>query len=76
MLEPGYEKLISLGISDVVFDRHDIYKASVKYSHFVNRSPKINYGSDLLAQNKSMVKLIIDDLHSFYKKGGLEDPLS
>ena len=76
MLEPGYEKLVSLGISDIVFDRHDICESLVTYSYSANRTPKINHGSDLLAQNKSMVKIIIEDLDSIYKKRGLKSPLS
>ncbi len=76
MLEPGYEKLVSLGISDVVFDRYDICEALIKYSNSGNRIQKIIRGSDLLAHNKGMVKLIIEDLNSIYKKRGLKSPLS
>ncbi len=70
MLEPGYEKLVSLGISDVVFDKYDIYEALVKYSHYDNRLTKIRFGSNLIDQNKSIVKLIIKDLDAIYKKRG------
>ena len=59
MLEPGYEKLVSLGISDIVFDRYDICESLVTYSSSANRTPKINHGSGLLAQNKSMVKKLL-----------------
>ena len=76
MLEPGYEKLVSLGISDIVFDRYDICEALVTYSCSANREPKINHGSNLLAQNKSRVKTIIEDLDTIYKKRGLRSPLS
>ena len=76
MLEPGYEKLVSLRISDIVFDRYDICKALVTYSFSANRKPKIKHGSNLLAQNKGMVKTIIEDLDSIYKKRGLIGPLS
>ena len=75
MLEPGYEKLVSLGISDIVSDRHDICEALVRYSCSANRIPKINDGSALLAQNKSMVKIIIEDLDYIYKKKGARSPL-
>ena len=70
MLEPGYEKLVSLRISDIVFDRYDICEAIVIYSCFANRKPKIKLGSNLLAQNKSVVKTIIEDLDFIYKKEG------
>ncbi len=70
MLEPGYEKLPSLGISDVVYDRHDICKAIAKYAHFENTLSKINEGTDLLARNKNMIGVIINDLISVYKKRG------
>ena len=62
MLEPGYEKLVSLGISDIVFNRYDICESLVTHSYSPNRLPKINHGLGLLAQNKSMVKIIIEDL--------------
>ena len=71
MLEPGYEKLVSLGISDIVFNRYDICESLVTHSYSPNRLPKINHGLGLLAQNKSMVKKIIEDLDSIYKKRGL-----
>ena len=76
MLEPGYEKLVSLGISDIVFDRHDICQSLVTYSYSANRMQRIKHGSNLLAHNKSMVKSIIEDLDSIYKKRGLRSPLS
>ena len=76
MSEPGYEKLVSLGISDIVFDRHDICQSLVTYSYSANRIPKINNGSNLLEENKSMVKIIIEDLDSIYKKRGPRSPLS
>ena len=75
MLEPGYEKLVSLRISDIVYDRYDIYESLIKYSHSANRIPKLNLGNDLLAQNKRVVKIIIEDLDSIYKKRGLGSPL-
>ena len=76
MLEPGYEKLVSLGISDIVFDRHDICQSLVTYSYSASRMQKIKQGSNLLAQNKNMVKSIIEDLDYIYKKRGLRSPLS
>ena len=76
MLEPGYEKLVSLGISDIVFDRHDICQSLVTYSYSASRIQKIKQGSNLLAQNKNMVKSIIEDLDYIYKKRGLRSPLS
>ena len=75
MLEPGYEKLISLGISDIVFDKHDICDYLVTYSNSAKRMPKINLGTNLLAQNKRIVSIIIEDLDSILKKRGLKSPL-
>ena len=71
MLEPGYEKLVSLGISNIVFNRYDICESLVTNSDYANRIQKIKHGSDLLVQNKSIVKSIIEDLDSIYKKRGL-----
>ena len=77
MQEPGYEKLFALGISDIVLDRYDISKAIKKYSDFNIRLTKIKNGSDLLIKNKGMVKLVIDDVESWYKKkGGNRPPFS
>ena len=77
MLEPGYEKLSALGISDIVLDRYDISKAIKKYSDFNIRLTKIKNGNDLLIKNKGMVKLVIDDVESWYKKkGGNRPPFS
>ena len=75
MLEPGYEKLVTLGISNIVFNRHDICESLVTYSHSANRTQKIKRASNLLAQNKSIIKSIIEDLDSIYKKRGLRSPL-
>ena len=76
MLEPGYEKLVSLGISNIVFNKYDICDSVVTYSHSANRIQKIKHGLELLAQNKGMVKSIIEDLDSIYKKRGPKSPLS
>ncbi len=75
MLEPGYEKLVSLGISDIVHNRHDICESLVACSHSAKRMQRIKHGSNLLAKNKKMVKIIIDDIDSIYKKRGLKSPL-
>ena len=72
MLEPGYEKLSVLGISDIVLNRYDISKAIKKYSDSNKRLIKIKSGNALLVQNKGVVKLVTEDVASFYeKKGGL-----
>ena len=77
MQEPGYEKLSALGISDIVLDRYDISKAIKKYSDFNIRLTKIKSGNNLLIKNKGVVKLVIDDVESWYKKkGGRRSPFS
>ncbi len=70
MQEPGYKKLSALGISDIVLDRYDISKAIKKYSDFNIRLTKIKNGNDLLIKNKGVVKMVIDDVESWYKKKG------
>ena len=70
MQEPGYEKLSALGISDIVLDRYDISKAIKKYSDLNIRLIKIKSGNDLLIKNKGIVKLVTDDVASWYKKKG------
>ena len=70
MLEPGYEKLSALGISDIVVDRYEISEAIKKYSDLNISQNKIISGNDLLIKNKVVVKLLTEDVASFYKKKG------
>ena len=74
MLEPGYEKLSALGISDIVLDRYDIGRAIKKYANLVNRVNKIKRGTDLLFQNRRIVSSITNEITNLYKKGGFEAP--
>ena len=52
MLEPGYDKLSSIGISDIVENRHDISSAVIKYSVAKHREKRIKRGLDYIKRNK------------------------
>ena len=70
MVEPGYEKLANLGISEVVCNRHEIAKSIVKYSISEERQQKIRLGIKLLKQNSGIVYSLIGDLYEMHKKKG------
>ena len=72
MLEPGYEKLSELGIADTVNNRFDIYRALVKYSVSSKREAKIRAGINLMNVNTKIVKNLVGDIYSIYKKKGAE----
>ncbi len=68
MLEPGYEALLNLGISDLVNNRLDISKAVLKYSHRSIREPKLRKGIDFLQRNKPIVNKMVDNIYIHQKK--------
>ena len=72
MLEPGYEKLSSLGISDVVVNRYEIFSALVKYSSANHREKKIKRGLDYIKQNSVVVQKLIKYILEIYKKKKLK----
>ncbi len=75
MLEPGYEKLSSLGISDVVVNRYEIFSALVKYSSANHREKKIKRGLDYIKQNSVVVQKLIKYILEIYKKRSLNKAL-
>ena len=68
MIEPGYEKPASLGISDIVENRNDISSAVVKYSVANHRKEKIKRGQDLIKVNKAIMQNLIAYISDIYKK--------
>ncbi len=72
MLEPGYAKLSSLGISDVVENSYDISKAVVKYSVAGLREEKIKKGLDYIKRNKVVAKKLIKYVLEIHKKNDIK----
>ena len=70
MLEPGYERLSDIGVSDTVNDRVDISRALVKYSVTSIRKPKIATGTKLIRLNTKIVHNLVGDIYNKYKKKG------
>ena len=68
MLEPGYEALLDLGISDLVNNRLDISKAVLKYSRRSIREPKLRKGIDFLQRNKPIVDKMVNNIYIHQKK--------
>ena len=66
MLEPGYDKLSSIGISDIVEDRHDISSAVIKYSVAKRREERIKSGLDYIKRNKLVVHKLIGHILEIY----------
>ena len=66
MLEPGYDKLSSIGISDIVENRYDISSAVIKYSVAKLREEKIKRGLDYIKRNKSVAHKLIDHILEIY----------
>ena len=66
MLEPGYDKISSIGISDIVEDRYDISSAVIKYSVAKRREEKIKRGLDFIKRNKSVAHKLIDHISIIY----------
>ena len=72
MIEPGYEKLALLGISEIVGNRNDISSAVVKYSVANSRKEKIKRGQDLIKGNKAITQNLIAYISNIYKKRDLK----
>ena len=72
MIEPGYEKLALLGISEIVENRNDISRAVVKYSVANSRKEKIKRGQDLIKGNKAITQNLIAYISNIYKKRDLK----
>ena len=68
MIEPGYEKPASLGISDIVENRNDIANAVIKYSVANRRKEKIKRGQDLIKANKAITQNLIAYISDIYTK--------
>ena len=68
MIEPGYEKPASLGISDIVENRNDIANAVIKYSVANRRKEKIKRGQDLIKANKAITQNLIAHISDIYTK--------
>ena len=68
MIEPGYEKPASLGISDIVENRNDISSAVIKYSVATRRKEKIKRGQELIKGNKAITQNLIAHISDIYKK--------
>ena len=68
MLEPGYDKLSSIGISDIVENRYDISSAVIKYSVAKLREEKIKRGLDYIKRNKVVVHKLIRYILKIYDK--------
>ena len=71
MLEPGYQNLSSLGITDTVHDRYDISNAIIQYSKPESREEKIKNGARLILKNKQVTLNLIKSIFHWYKKRGL-----
>ncbi len=68
MLEPGYERLSSLGITEMVTNRYDISSAVVKYSIANLRKKKIKRGLDYIKNNNAVAQKLIKYILDIYKK--------
>jgi 3-deoxy-D-manno-octulosonic-acid transferase len=68
MIEPGYDKPASLGISDIVENRNDIANAVIKYSVANRRKEKIKRGQDLIKANKAITQNLIAHISDIYTK--------
>ncbi len=68
MLEPGYGKLSSMGISDIVENRYDLSSAVVRYSVASRREEKIKRGLDYIKRNKVVVHKLIRYILKIYDK--------
>ncbi len=66
MLEPGYDKLSSIGISDIVENRHDISSAVIKYSVAKSREERIKKGLDYIKRNKLVAHKLIAHILEIY----------
>jgi len=66
MLEPGYDKLSSIGISDIVENRHDISSAVIKYSVAKRRKERIKRGLDYIKRNKVVAHKLIGHILEIY----------
>ena len=66
MLEPGYDKLSAIGISDIVENMYDISSAVIKYSVAQRRGEKIKRGLDYIKRNKSVAHKLIGHILEIY----------
>ena len=69
MLEPGYDKLSSIGISDIVENRYDISSAVIKYSVAKRREKRIKRGLDYIKSNKLVAHKLIGHILEIYHSG-------
>ena len=68
MLEPGYDNLKKIGITDVVSNRHEIASALVKYSLPKSRSVKIVKGKRHISRNQKLIYGFIENLKIIYNE--------